>query len=183
MDFDPTRLLDLSQPINLLAYVGGFVYLEVAPDGLVQLCACNALTEAGAALEFDGPFGLDRLDLGDRLYGDNRVQAVTMGALTDLGVQKFGWLGPQEAVWSKDGKTCLADGSGCAAAPYLCMVGGLVLGPRGPEPPSSLPPPPPPPATRALLTTAAGGGTARLSICTTIGSSTVTFASSRSEAA
>ena len=113
MDFDPEAMnIDLSRPVNLLALFGGFIYLEVAPDGSVQLCACNALTERGAALEFDGPFCLDRIDLGDRLFGDNRVQDVTMDALTDLGVQKFCFLGPREAVWSSDGRICLADGSG-----------------------------------------------------------------------
>eukprot|EP00966_Prymnesium_polylepis_P277680 6415361-Prymnesium_polylepis.1 len=74
----------MTEPANCIAALGGYVYARVADDDSMVVCAVKAITKEGVAaaskvgegdsgggeqavLEFEGPFNLDTIALGDKL--------------------------------------------------------------------------------------------------------------------
>ena len=116
--------LDMASPANNLAALGGFLYYDAADAA--QPCLVHAFVgdaaaaevgfDAGqvvGALSFAGPFSLDPLEIGERLWEGGRVHDIVDDAVASRGVRKFGWIAPGEAISraEDEGGEVLADGA------------------------------------------------------------------------
>ena len=101
--------LDMARPANNLAALGGFLYY----DGVdaKQPCMVHAFIgdaaaaevgfdagQVAGALSFAGPFSLEPLEIGERLWEGGRVHDIVDDAVARRGVRKFGWIAPGEAI-------------------------------------------------------------------------------------
>merc|ERR1712100_314594 len=92
---------------------GAYAYFKDA-DNLIAL---NAVSFGTIGLEFQGPWPLvapssspssptvlsDGTKLREFLKASGRIHPVTIGALQQIGVEYFWWLGPGEPVATEDG--------------------------------------------------------------------------------
>ena len=78
-----------SQPCAVHAFIG--LVDAALPSGFDA-------SSLGGTLSFQGPFSLDRLEIGDRLWNASRVHEVTDASLARQGVKKFGWISPAEVA-------------------------------------------------------------------------------------